>query len=62
VPETLPENILKLMHAPPKPDYPIAIPDTLTEYDGLLFGIPTRYGSMPAQFKVIQHIPFETAC
>ncbi|KJA27931.1 benzoquinone reductase [Hypholoma sublateritium FD-334 SS-4] len=51
VPETLPENVLALMHAPAKPDYPIATPTTLTEYDGFLFGIPTRYGSMPAQFK-----------
>lgn len=55
VPETLPENVLALMHAPAKPDYPIATPTTLTEYDGFLFGIPTRYGSMPAQFKVRTH-------
>ncbi|KAF8202131.1 flavoprotein-like protein [Pholiota molesta] len=51
VPETLSSDILALMHAPAKPDYPIATPTTLTEYDGFLFGIPTRYGSMPAQFK-----------
>ncbi|KAJ2917062.1 hypothetical protein MD484_g3347, partial [Candolleomyces efflorescens] len=51
VPETLPEDILQLLHAPPKPDYPIANPDTLTKYDGYLFGIPTRYGNMPAQLK-----------
>ncbi|KAF5316699.1 hypothetical protein D9619_006804 [Psilocybe cf. subviscida] len=51
VPETLSEEILTLIHAPAKPDYPIATPTTLTEYDGILFGIPTRYGSMPAQFK-----------
>ncbi|PPQ72863.1 hypothetical protein CVT26_003487 [Gymnopilus dilepis] len=51
VPETLPENILNLLHAPPKPDYPIATPETLTQYDGYLLGIPTRYGNMPAQFK-----------
>jgi len=51
VPETLPEEILTMMHAPPKPDYPIATPDTLTKYDGYLFGIPTRYGNMPGQLK-----------
>ncbi|KAF9558354.1 NADH-quinone oxidoreductase [Agrocybe pediades] len=51
VPETLPENVLSLMHAPAKPDFPIATPQTLTEYDGFLFGVPTRYGSMPAQWK-----------
>ena len=51
VPETLPENVLKLMHAPAKPDYPIASNDTLTEYDAFMFGIPTRFGNFPAQFK-----------
>ncbi|TEB28826.1 NADH:quinone oxidoreductase [Coprinellus micaceus] len=51
VPETLPEDILTMMRAPPKPEYPIATTETLKEYDGYLFGIPTRYGSMPAQLK-----------
>ncbi|KIM39534.1 benzoquinone reductase [Hebeloma cylindrosporum] len=51
VPETLPESVLTLMHAPAKPNYPIATADTLKEYDGFLFGIPTRYGNMPAQVK-----------
>ncbi|KDR81010.1 hypothetical protein GALMADRAFT_222603 [Galerina marginata CBS 339.88] len=51
VPETLPQNVLTLMHAPEKPAYPIATPETLTQHDGYLFGIPTRYGNMPAQFK-----------
>lgn len=51
VPETLSEEVLKLMHAPPKPDYPIATRETLTEYDFFLFGIPTRYGNFPAQWK-----------
>jgi NAD(P)H dehydrogenase (quinone) len=39
------------MHAPPKKDYPIAEPETLLKYDGFLFGIPTRYGNFPAQWK-----------
>lgn len=26
-------------------------PSTLEKYDGFLFGIPTRYGNWPAQFK-----------
>jgi NAD(P)H dehydrogenase (quinone) len=39
------------MHAPPKPDYPIATPETLVELDGFLLGVPTRYGNMPAQFR-----------
>lgn len=39
------------MHAPPKPDYPEASVETLKEYDLFLFGIPTRYGNFPAQWK-----------
>jgi len=49
--ETLPQEVLTKMFAPPKPDYPIATADTLTEYDAFLFGIPTRYGNFPAQWK-----------
>ncbi|KAF8999864.1 flavoprotein-like protein [Cyathus striatus] len=51
VPETLSKDILDLLHAPAKPDYPIITPDILATYDAFLFGIPTRYGSMPAQWK-----------
>lgn len=40
------------MHAPPKPDYPIIKPADLTNYDAFLFGVPTRYGNFPAQWKV----------
>jgi NAD(P)H dehydrogenase (quinone) len=40
------------MHAPPKPDYPVIAAADLTKYDGIIFGVPTRYGSMPAQVKV----------
>ncbi len=40
------------MHAPPKPDdIPLITPDILGQYDGFLFGIPTRYGNFPAQWK-----------
>ncbi|QKX53258.1 uncharacterized protein TRUGW13939_00334 [Talaromyces rugulosus] len=49
--ETLPQEALSKMHAPPKTDYPIADPSTLLEYDAVLFGIPTRYGNFPAQWK-----------
>mmetsp|Transcript_9132 Transcript_9132/g.9028 ORF Transcript_9132/g.9028 Transcript_9132/m.9028 type:complete len:201 (+) Transcript_9132:110-712(+) len=51
VPETLSEEVLAKLHAPAKPNYPIATNDTLVEYDAFLFGIPTRYGNYPAQFK-----------
>lgn len=49
--ETLSEEILAKMHAPPKPAYPIIAPSALTNYDAFLFGIPTRYGNFPAQWK-----------
>jgi NAD(P)H dehydrogenase (quinone) len=51
VPETLPDDVLQKMYAPPKSDYPLATPDKLLEYDAFLFGIPTRYGNFPAQWK-----------
>jgi len=51
VKETLPEDILKKMHAPPKPELPEITPEILKGYDAFLFGIPTRYGNMPAQWK-----------
>ncbi|KAF1331213.1 Nad quinone oxidoreductase, partial [Globisporangium splendens] len=51
VAETLPEKVLAKMHAPPKKDHPIATPGVLKEADGILFGLPTRFGSFPAQIK-----------
>ena len=51
VAETLPQDVLTKMHAPARPNYPIASADTLTQYDAFLFGIPTRFGNFPAQFK-----------
>ncbi|PGH23285.1 minor allergen Alt a 7 [Polytolypa hystricis UAMH7299] len=49
--ETLPAEVLSKMHAPPKSSYPIAEPEDLLKYDAFLFGIPTRYGNFPAQWK-----------
>ncbi|RKP11207.1 flavo protein-like protein [Thamnocephalis sphaerospora] len=52
IPETLPQDVLDKMHAPPKPaNVPQFTPDVLTKVDGTLFGIPTRFGMMPAQLK-----------
>ena len=53
VPETLPPEVLEKMQAPPKdPAVPvIASAAELQEADGVLFGFPTRYGSMAAQMK-----------
>jgi NAD(P)H dehydrogenase (quinone) len=47
----LPAEALAKMHAPPKSNYPEADQNTLTGYDAVLFGIPTRYGNFPAQWK-----------
>lgn len=51
VPETLPEAVLTKMGAPPKSDVPIITPAELAEADGFIFGFPTRFGMMAAQFK-----------
>jgi NAD(P)H dehydrogenase (quinone) len=40
------------MHAPPKPeDVPVIQASQLTEADGFIFGVPTRFGMLPAQMK-----------
>ncbi|KAL7268233.1 flavodoxin-like fold protein [Rhizina undulata] len=51
VPETLSDEVLGKLYAAPKPAYPIISPELLKNYDAFLFGIPTRYGSFPAQWK-----------
>lgn len=43
---------MKLVKAPPKPDYPILLPDDLVNFDAFIFGVPTRYGNFPVQWKV----------
>ncbi|KAI9262239.1 NAD(P)H:quinone oxidoreductase, type IV [Phascolomyces articulosus] len=53
VPETLTDEILVKMHAPAKPDLPTITVEELTEPDGIIFGIPTRFGTMPAQIKAL---------
>ena len=54
LPETLSDEVLTKMHAPPKAaDVPVLEDATkLKAYDGFLFGIPTRFGNFPAQWKV----------
>jgi len=51
IPETLPQEVLTKMYAPAKADIPEVTADTLLKYDAFLFGIPTRYGNFPAQWK-----------
>ena len=42
VEETLSDEVLAKMHAPPKHDDPTIEPADLTKYDAFLMGIPTR--------------------
>lgn len=49
--ETLPDEVLKKMGAPPKPDDPIATADLLAEFDGILFGLSMRFGMASVQVK-----------
>jgi NAD(P)H dehydrogenase (quinone) len=51
VAETLPDDLLATLHAPPKPDIPIIDGKTLETYDAFLFGVPTRFGNFPVQWK-----------
>lgn len=52
IPETLTPDVLDQLHAPPKPtDIPEITVDDLAQYDGFLFGLPSRFGTFPAQFK-----------
>ncbi|CAO3638279.1 unnamed protein product [Cunninghamella echinulata] len=51
VPETLSDEILEKMHAPPKPDVPVITVDELPKADAIIWGIPTRFGSLPSQIQ-----------
>ena len=55
VKETLSDEVLSMMGALDAKkqfeDIPEATPDVLEEADGLLFGIPTRFGNMSEQMK-----------
>ena len=62
IPETLPDEVLAKLGAPPKPDYPVISAADLTEYDAYLFGIPTRYGNFPGQWKVRAGRPVRRQC
>ncbi|KAF8331595.1 flavoprotein-like protein [Amanita rubescens] len=51
--ETLPPNALLKMGAirDQWSDVPFIEPHEMVNYDALLFGVPTRYGNMPGQWK-----------
>jgi len=54
VAETLPAEVLEKMHAPPKDaEIPVLDVHDLAQADGIIFGVPTRFGMLPAQMKAM---------
>jgi len=51
VPELMPAETLAAMHAKTDQSAAIATPDELGDYDGILFGTPTRFGNMCGQMR-----------
>jgi NAD(P)H dehydrogenase (quinone) len=51
VPELVPEEIVRKAGYKLDQPAPIATVDELGQYDGIIFGTPTRYGNMTAQMK-----------
>ncbi|PYE89512.1 NAD(P)H:quinone oxidoreductase [Phyllobacterium leguminum] len=51
VPELVPEEVAKKAHYKLDQIAPVADPLELADYDGIIFGLSTRYGMMAAQMK-----------
>ena len=51
VPELVSEEVAKASHYKLDQAAPIAAPAELADYDAVIFGVPTRFGNMPAQMK-----------
>ena len=51
VPELVPEEVAKQAHFRLDQAAPIAAVSELPDYDAIIFGVPTRFGNMPAQMK-----------
>lgn len=51
VPETMPDDVIKAIHAKTDQQAPIASPDELADYDAIIFGTPTRFGNMAGQMR-----------
>jgi NAD(P)H dehydrogenase (quinone) len=51
VPEIVPEEVAKKSGFKLDQAAPIATVEELVNYDAIIIGVPTRYGSMPAQMK-----------
>jgi NAD(P)H dehydrogenase (quinone) len=51
VPELVPEDVLRKYGARLEQTVPLAAPRELADYDGIIFGTPTRFGNMAAQMR-----------
>ena len=51
VPELVPEEVAKQYHYKLDQKAPIAKPDDLANYDGIIFASPTRFGQFASQMK-----------
>lgn len=51
VPELMPREVAEKAHAKLDQPAPIASPGELADYDGILFGTPTRFGNMTGQMR-----------
>ncbi len=51
VPELVPEDVARDAHFRLDQKAPVARPGELADYDGFVFGVPTRFGNMPSQMK-----------
>jgi NAD(P)H dehydrogenase (quinone) len=51
VPELVPEDVARASHFKLDQAAPIATVEELPNYDAIILGVPTRFGSMPAQMK-----------
>ncbi|MBL8649357.1 MAG: NAD(P)H:quinone oxidoreductase [Sphingopyxis sp.] len=49
VPETAPAEVAAAAHFKTDQAAPVCTIDELADYDGIIFGVPTRYGRMPSQ-------------
>lgn len=51
VPETVPEDVARASHFKMDQAAPVATPDELADYDAIIFGAGTRYGTVAAQMR-----------
>ncbi|MET0156804.1 MAG: NAD(P)H:quinone oxidoreductase, partial [Methyloceanibacter sp.] len=51
VPELMPEDVMRAAGMKADQPAPIADPQELADYDGIVFGTPTRFGNMTSQMR-----------